>query len=159
MIYGKEAADAGVKTSPLNSAGLNDLKIVLQKFRLPSQSQALFEKVYLKGSPEMKEAGLDHPKAPLLIAFAHQDFALQNSLSNDLVLADLSNKALPPPRPRGQHGHFNQNPRMKALLGLWGPSFVNLDAKTIYQNTDVVPAIAKALNLPVPSHCTLRTSP
>jgi len=159
MIYAKAKADAEVKTLPLNAPGLNDLKISLQKFRLPGQSQAVFEKVYLKGSPEMKEAGLDHPKAPLLIAFAHQDFALQNSLSNDLVLADLSNKALPPPRPRGQHGHFNQNPRMKAFLGLWGPSLAKLDAKQIPQNTDVVPAVAKALNLPVPSHCELSTSP
>lgn len=125
----------------------------LLKFRHPKLPTDVFQKVYIKNTADMKIAGLDHPSAPYLIAFAHDSIALQSSVGDELILADTQDPKLPAPRPRGQHGHFNENRSMRSFLALWGKELDNLQASSIKANTEVVPAIANALRWPAPEQC------
>jgi predicted AlkP superfamily pyrophosphatase or phosphodiesterase len=156
LLYGKNTqAGKSISTVP-NSTDLKWLtatKNALERFRLDGKKKPVFEQVLLKDSKEMKDAGLNHGSAPFLIAFANDLYALQNSMEDKLILADLENSKLPPPRPRGQHGHYNQNSSMKSFLSLWGPEMNAVDANNIKQNIDVVPAVAKALGWPTPQQC------
>ncbi|NBW81181.1 hypothetical protein EBR21_05450 [bacterium] len=118
LLYGKHSqAGKSIAAIP-NAADLKWLvstKNALEEFRIEDKSRRIFEQVLIKDSKEMKSAGLNHSRAPFLIAFANENYALQNSVEDKLVLADLQSNKLPPPRPRGQHGHYNQNPSMKSF--------------------------------------------
>lgn len=156
LVYGRHSQSGKSISSNPSAADqkwLQDAKKALEKFRVDSNSPPVFEQVLIKNSKEMKAAGLNHPQAPYLIAFANEIFSLQNSLEEKLILADLKSSPASTPRPRGQHGHFNQNPSMKSFLSIWGPQLNQVDASSIKANLDVVPAIAGALAWPLPDQC------
>jgi hypothetical protein len=132
---------------------MSEVKTILGNFRFEKTGKPVFEKIYTQMNDELKTAGLLHPDGPKLIAFANENFSLQDSMSNELVLSDASDPKGPKPRPRGQHGHNSLNDRMRTIVGFWGPSLSTLDASKIKMNTDLVPEIAKALNLPTPIQC------
>jgi predicted AlkP superfamily pyrophosphatase or phosphodiesterase len=149
LVYQKDASDGGLN----GAAWISDLKNILSAFRINRSAKPVFEKIFSADDNSMKDAGLFHPDGPVFLAFANEDFALQDSLVDELILADTTDIKRPVPRPRGQHGHNNLNPKMRTMIGLWGPAFNGLKASQIKQNTDVVPEIAKALRLPVPVQC------
>lgn len=156
MLYSKKSQSKGSLTAAPTQQDLewlNEAKRTLNAFRLADDTGPVFEKIFIKGSEEMKQAGLAHPDAPFLIAFANERFGLRDATRADLVLSDSLNPKMPTPTPRGQHGHFNLNPTMKSFLAVWGPELDKLSAQNISTNSEVVPAIAKALNWPVPSQC------
>lgn len=155
MLFDKEKQTKNSATMPDadDIKWLRKIKKNLEEFRLPDDIKNVFRKVLIKGSNEMLVAGLSHPNAPFLMAFAHEDFSLQNSLSNELILADINNPASEPPRPRGQHGHSSDSPQMSSYLVGWGPILDSLDLKRVASNIDLVPALGQALGWPTPSQC------
>jgi predicted AlkP superfamily pyrophosphatase or phosphodiesterase len=152
LMYPKTHA-SDKSNSPASNQWLTQTQEALLKFRLSGLSAPVFEKVLVKGTLGLSAAGLEHPNGPWLIAFANESVGLQNSMSDALVLADTKNPQLPPPRPRGQHGHNSENKTMRAFLTMWGPNLDSLQANQIKYNTDVVPALAKAMNWPSPKQC------
>lgn len=155
MLFEKEKQKKSSATVPdaNDLTWLRKTKKHLEEFRLPGDNKNVFRKVLIKGSNEMQFAGLNHPNAPFLMAFAHEDFALQNSLSNELILADIDNPASEPPRPRGQHGHASDSPQMTSYLVGWGPILDSLEFKRVSSNIDLVPALSQAFGWPTPSQC------
>ena len=157
FIYDNKTASAALQKNTPRSDWMSELEKILAGFRIGNTSKPVFEKIYSESNGELRKAGLMHPEGPKFAAFANEDFALQDSLGGELLLADTTSPGGKLPRPRGQHGHNNLNGKMRTVVSFWGPQFQSLRASDIKSNTDVVPAIARALNLPVPVQCRDRT--
>ena len=155
LLYGSESQSLDPSTMPSKTEmdWLNETKTTLLQFKTKPWGEKIFNKVFVKGTEEMSKAGLAHKNAPFLIAFTNEDFSLQNSMSNEVILADRDNEKLPPPRPRGQHGHAKESSRMKSFLAGWGPVVDKIKLNTIHSNIDLVPTLGKAFAWPVPSQC------
>lgn len=155
LLYGSESQslDPSALPSKPEMEWLNDTKTVLLQFKTKPWGEKIFNKVFIKGTEEMSGAGLAHKNAPFLVAFTNEDFSLQDSMSDELILADLDNEKLPPPRPRGQHGHVKESSRMKSFLAGWGPIIDKIELNTIHSNIDLVPTLGKAFAWPVPIQC------
>lgn len=155
LFYEKRKQSPDISATP-SEMDLNILKPAREKMmRLkdPVSGQLVFKKVFLKGTSEMQAAGLSHKNAPFMIAFANEDFALQNSVENAIVLGDLDDKKKSAPRPRGQHGHPQESTKMKTFAMGWGPVLDKLNLSQINSNIELVPAIGAAFDWKVPPQC------
>jgi hypothetical protein len=156
FLYGKESqkSEKIISTpSDQDLKWLTETQFALLNFRMNSTGKKIFRKVFIKDSDEMRKEGLNHPKAPYLIAFAEENIAIKDSVEDKLILSDLSNIQLPPPSPRGQHGHNSDNDSMRTFLTMWGPDLDRAPAQQIIFNTEIVPLVARTLNWPIPSQC------
>jgi len=155
LLYGRKSQANDLKANPNSDElkWLKDAQTRLLQFNATREGKKLIAKAFIKDSKEMKEAGLSHPNAPFLVAFANTPFSLQDSLSQELIVSDLTNPSLPEPRPRGQHGHASEDAQMKTFISFWGPQFEGVSLDRLKTNTDVVAAVAEALQWPTPSQC------
>lgn len=155
FLYGRNGGKTAPETDPSKEQliWLRKAKSKLTRFKLSQIDEKVFAKVYIKNSPEMIAAGLNHKNAPLLIAFANPKFALQDSLSADLILADVKGMQGQRPRPAGQHGHTSDHGLMKAFVAGWGPALDKIQFNSVQSNIDLVPAVGQALGWPIPKHC------
>lgn len=155
FLYGRDSQSINLSQTPtpVEQQWLLEAKSTLTNFKTTPNGDAVFTKVLIKGSKEMQQAGLNHPEAPYLIAFAHPHFALKDSLSPDIVLSDASWTVEQRPIPPGQHGHASNHELMHTYVTGWGPDLNALHFSKLKSNLDLVPTVGEALNLPVPQHC------
>jgi hypothetical protein len=155
MLYGRKSQANSMSASPsaIELEWLQSTKDQLTKFKLPDEDNLVFRKVFIKGTDGMKEAGLAHPNAPFLIAFANENYALQNAMTDELILGDITDPKKPAPRPRGQHGHAQESARMKTFLAGWGPVVDSIRLSEVKTNIDLVPTLGKAFAWQIPPQC------
>lgn len=155
FLYERDSLESGHGSHPNKKQDrwLREAKKQLTGFKFAPGNESVFARVYIKNTPEMIAAGLNHKNAPLLIAFANPKFALKDSLSAELVIADATGNQGPKPLPAGQHGHTSDHELMKAFVAGWGPQLDTVDFNAIKTNLDLVPAVAQALRWPIPKHC------
>lgn len=155
MLYGRKSQGQDLSVLPDSSERdwLQDAKNKILDFRLPGSNEAVFHKAFIKGTPEIQNAGLAHKNAPFLIAFANENFALQNAMVNELILGDIHDPSKPTPRPRGQHGHTQDSTKMKTFLAGWGPVLDTIRLSEVKSNIDLVPTLGKAFSWQIPPQC------
>jgi hypothetical protein len=155
FLYGRGSQSIELSQVPSGKerSWLLEAKTRLENYRAPGNNKKVFAQVLIKGSPEMKESGLAHPESPYLIAFTYPEFSIKDSLSSELILADASWDEGKRPVPPGQHGHSSLDKFMHTFVTGWGPQIGSVSFNTLQSNLDLVPAVGKALQWPVPSHC------
>jgi hypothetical protein len=155
FIYGRDSQSKNLNQKPSASelGWLRETRKKLLNFRVPGLNKKVFEQVFIKGSTEMQEAGLAHAEAPYLIAFSNPDFSIRDSLSSELILADTRWAEGQRPTPPGQHGHSSSDARMHTFVAMWGPELNTVRLNSVRSNLELVPAVGKALQWPVPAHC------
>lgn len=155
FLYGRDSQASNMSSTPSRSelVWLTDARRTLLNFKDPTSNKNVFTQVLIKGSADMRKAGLAHPEAPFLVAFTHPDFAIKDSLTPQLTLSDASRTDGPIPTPPGQHGHSSQHALMSSLVTGWGPQLSSVRFDKLKSNLEIVPAVGNALKLPIPKHC------
>lgn len=155
FLYGLNSQSKSMSSepNPEERAWLREAQKSLLNFRIPGNKKSIFAEAFIKGSDEMKKAGLAHADSPFLIAFADPDFSLKESLDSRLILADASWPEGRRPMPPGQHGHTSSHKAMQTFVTGWGPQLDAVRFDSLSNNLDLVPAVGQALGWPVPAHC------
>jgi hypothetical protein len=155
FLYGRDSQSTNMSNTPSRAEliWLANARHTLLNFKDPTSNQNVFTQVLIKGSAGMQKAGLAHREAPFLIAFAHPDFAIKDSLTTQLTLSDTSRANGPSPIPPGQHGHTSQHALMSSFVTGWGPQLNTVRFDSLKSNLEVVPVVGNALKLPIPKHC------
>ncbi|MBM3382669.1 MAG: alkaline phosphatase family protein [Betaproteobacteria bacterium] len=155
MLYGNrsQAKDLAALPDENELTWLLQTQKNLSNFKLPGSTEHVFSKVFIKGTDAMKSAGLNHKNAPFLIAFARENYGLQNAVTDELVLGDSADPKKPAPRPRGQHGHARESAQMKTFLTGWGSMIDTIRLGEVKSNIDLVPTLGKAFSWQIPPQC------
>ena len=122
----------------------------LAQATLPGTPQPVFAKIITRETKEAREAGLQGPLMPWLIAFANTGISLKTSVENKVILASRQRGDVL--IPAGVHGFAAAEPAMKTGLLLRLPQRVVLP-KSAHMLLSVV---APAVGLPVWPHCLLK---
>jgi hypothetical protein len=184
FVYGPTAAS--LTQPPPHSEDFKRIIERLQSAMVPgSVNQKIFTKVVVKGSQEALRAGWrDDVSLPWIHATSRTEIGIVTSVEPGLLVSlrkgfqaspellaqsayPVDGRAVPEPRPLGQHGHASEEQKMMTRVYAWGPGLTNefktkesskgprdsIQPVRIIINTNLVPLVADALALPRPTSC------